>query len=69
MLVLSAAYNSPLRPLVDGDKLLSLLDRTIKFLAQNRYISPSLRRDADILSSIKRKMFFDKQSPRSDTPI
>ncbi|KAI5292511.1 hypothetical protein KEM52_006298 [Ascosphaera acerosa] len=67
MLVLSAAYNSPLRPLVDGDKLLALLNRTIKFLSQNRYISPTLRRDADILSSIKRKMF-DKQSPRFDSP-
>ncbi|KAK2782719.1 hypothetical protein FQN52_000749 [Onygenales sp. PD_12] len=57
MLVLSATYMSPLSQLVDRDTLKHLLDRTIKFLLQNRHISPSLKKDADILILIRSKIF------------
>ncbi|ODH49080.1 hypothetical protein GX48_04805 [Paracoccidioides brasiliensis] len=57
MLVLSATYMSPLSQLVDRDTLKRLLDRTIKFLSQSRHISPSLKRDADILTLIRLKIF------------
>ncbi|KAK2811343.1 hypothetical protein FQN50_002220 [Emmonsiellopsis sp. PD_5] len=57
MLVLSATYMSPLSQLVNRDTLKHLLDRTIKFLLQNRHISPSLKKDAEILTLIRRKIF------------
>ncbi|KAF4236882.1 hypothetical protein CNMCM8980_002701 [Aspergillus fumigatiaffinis] len=57
MLVLSATYMSCLSELVDRDVLEKLLKRTIKFLLQSRYISPSLRADAQILAEIYEKIF------------
>lgn len=61
MLVLAATYTSELSSLVDGNKLRRLLDRTIKFLMQSRYISPTLRKDAEILTVISRELF-DQQN-------
>lgn len=57
MLVLSATYMSCLSELVDRNVLEKLLKRTIKFLLQSRYISPSLRADARILTEIYEKIF------------
>lgn len=57
MLVLSATYMSSLSELVDRNVLEKLLKRTIKFLLQSRYISPSLRADAWILTEIYEKIF------------
>ncbi|KAF7139663.1 hypothetical protein CNMCM5793_007262 [Aspergillus hiratsukae] len=57
MLVLSATYSSSLSELVDREVLEKLLKRTIKFLLQSRYISPSLRADARILTEIYEKIF------------
>ncbi|KAF4207298.1 hypothetical protein CNMCM8927_003572 [Aspergillus lentulus] len=57
MLVLSATYVSYLSELVNRDVLEKLLKRTIKFLLQSRYISPTLRADARILSEIYEKIF------------
>ncbi|KAH1323326.1 hypothetical protein KXX47_000814 [Aspergillus fumigatus] len=57
MLVLSATYMSSLSELVDRNVLEKLLKRTIKFLLQSRYISPSLRADARILTEIYEKIF------------
>jgi hypothetical protein len=63
MLVLSATYMSGLRQLVERDELERLLKRTIRFLAQSKDISPTLRADAQILSGIYHKIF--KQSPHT----
>ncbi|KAB8240229.1 hypothetical protein BDV35DRAFT_402436 [Aspergillus flavus] len=57
MLVLSATYMSNLSGLVDRNELERLLTRTITFLLQSRYISPSLRADARILTEIYVKIF------------
>lgn len=57
MLVLSATYMSPLSELVDRHILERLLRRTIRFLLQSKYISPSLRADARILTEIYEKIF------------
>ncbi|KAB8212820.1 hypothetical protein BDV33DRAFT_210814 [Aspergillus novoparasiticus] len=57
MLVLSAAYMSNISELVDRDELERLLKRTINFLLQSRYISPTLRADARILTEIYEKIF------------
>jgi hypothetical protein len=57
MLVLSATYMSCLSELVDRNVLQKLLKRTIKFLLQSRYISPTLRADARILTEIYEKIF------------
>ncbi|KAE8353071.1 C6 finger domain protein [Aspergillus coremiiformis] len=57
MLVLSATYMSSLSELVDRNELERLLKRTINFLLQSRYISPSLRADARILTEIYEKIF------------
>ncbi|OJD10984.1 hypothetical protein AJ78_08151 [Emergomyces pasteurianus Ep9510] len=57
MLVLSATYMSSLSQLVDRETLRTLLDRTIKFLLRSRHISPSLSKDAEILTLIRRKIF------------
>lgn len=57
MLVLSATYMSSLSELVDRNVLERLLKRTIHFLLQSRYISPSLRADASILMGIYEKIF------------
>ncbi|KAL4889784.1 hypothetical protein BDV59DRAFT_204975 [Aspergillus ambiguus] len=57
MLVLSATYMSSLSELVDRNDLERLLKRTINFLLQSRYISPSLRADARILTEIYEKIF------------
>ena len=62
MLVLAATYTSNLKSLVDGEKLRKLLDRTINFLMQSRYISPTLRKDAEILTVIRRELFDQPQS-------
>ena len=63
MLVLSATYMSNLSELVDRNILERLLRRTIRFLLQSRYISPSLRADAKILTEIYEKIF--SESPGS----
>ncbi|KAF9883267.1 hypothetical protein FE257_003787, partial [Aspergillus nanangensis] len=57
MLVLSATYMSNLSELVDRNDLERLLKRTINFLLKSRYISPSLRADARILTEIYEKIF------------
>lgn len=57
MLVLAATYTSHLSQLVDRDRLRTLLDRTIEFLLQSRHISPTLCKDAEILTMIRRKIF------------
>jgi hypothetical protein len=57
MLVLSATYTSKLSSLVKGEELHKLLNRTIDFLWQSRHISPTLRKDAEILSLIRRRLF------------
>ncbi|KAG2411767.1 hypothetical protein HFD88_009323 [Aspergillus terreus] len=57
MLVLSATYKSNLSELVDRNDLERLLKRTINFLLQSRYISPSLRADARILTEIYERIF------------
>ena len=59
MLVLSAAYMSNISELVDRDELERLLKRTINFLLRSRYISPTLRADARILTEIYEKIFGD----------
>ncbi|EGD94742.1 hypothetical protein TESG_02247 [Trichophyton tonsurans CBS 112818] len=64
MLVLSATYTSQLSALVDGDKLCALLDRTIKFLLRSQHISPTLRKDAEILTLIRRKLFEQNPQPQ-----
>ncbi|EEP76018.1 predicted protein [Uncinocarpus reesii 1704] len=57
ILVLAATYTSRLSNFVDRERLRQLIDRTIKFLLRNRHISPSLRRDAEILTQIRQKLF------------
>ncbi|OAX78053.1 hypothetical protein ACJ72_07643 [Emergomyces africanus] len=67
MLVLSATYMSHLSQLVDRDTLRALLDRTIKFLLQSRHISPSLSKDAEILTLIRRQIFDSPNTSFSST--
>ncbi|KAK2762120.1 hypothetical protein FQN54_001127 [Arachnomyces sp. PD_36] len=62
LLVLSATYMSNLSKLVDRDQLRYLLRRTIAFLSKSKYISPTLRNDAEILENIYRKIFDDNSS-------
>lgn len=57
MLVLSATYQSQSSDLVDRDGLQRLLQRTIHFLLQSRYISPTLRTDTRNLTKIYEKVF------------
>lgn len=57
MLVLSATYMSNLSQLVPASVLEHLLQRTIKFLAMYKDISPTLMADAQILSGIYYKIF------------
>lgn len=57
MLVLAAAYKSLLRVLIDREKLRQLLDRTIHFLLRSKTISPTLVKDAEILSKIRQHIF------------
>ncbi|KAL2005527.1 hypothetical protein VTN00DRAFT_2738 [Thermoascus crustaceus] len=63
MLVLSATYMLSLSELVDRGVLRRLLSRTINFLLKSKNISPSLRKDADILTEIYSKIF--GESPNS----
>ncbi|KAB8253919.1 C6 finger domain protein [Aspergillus pseudonomiae] len=67
MLVLSATYMSSLSELVDRNELEKLLKRTIDFLLQSRYISPSLRADARILTEIYVKIFGNPSEWRDPT--
>ncbi|WEW57904.1 hypothetical protein PRK78_003371 [Emydomyces testavorans] len=57
ILVLAATYTSRLSNFVDRERLRQLIDRTIKFLLQSRHISPTLRKDAEILTQIRHKLF------------
>jgi hypothetical protein len=57
MLVLAATYNSHLRKLIKKEKLLNLLDRTIDFLRRHTNISPTLKKDAEILTDVKTQLF------------
>lgn len=57
MLILSAAYNSYLQPLIDGKTLKRLFGRTIGFLQKSADISPSLRRDMQQLRQLERHLF------------
>jgi hypothetical protein len=57
MLVLSAAYNSYLRPLIDKEQLKALFTRTIAILQCNAKISPSLERDMQQLIKLEKKLF------------
>ena len=65
MLVLSATYMSSLSELVNRGDLQRLLKRTIDFLLKSKNISPSLLRDAEILTGIYHKIF--NESPRNYT--
>jgi hypothetical protein len=49
MLILSAAYQSYLRPLVDGQRLKSLFALTIKILQASSGLSPQLEWDVQQL--------------------
>ena len=64
MLVLAATFRSELRYLIPEEELLRLLSRTIRFLKYSEAISPTLRQDAKVLSSIKNKLF-----PHNDNPL
>ena len=57
MLILSAAYNSYLQPLIEGKKLKVLFTRTIEFLRQGADISPPLRRDMQHLIRLEARLF------------
>lgn len=57
MLILSAAYNSYLRPLIDGKVLKNLFTRTIEFLRQSADISPPLKRDMQHLKRLEAQLF------------
>ncbi|KAI1957722.1 hypothetical protein LOZ58_005472 [Ophidiomyces ophidiicola] len=57
ILVLAATYTSRFSNFVDRERLRQLIDRTIKFLLQARNISPSLLKDAHILTQIRHKLF------------
>ncbi|KAI1998382.1 hypothetical protein LOZ49_006879, partial [Ophidiomyces ophidiicola] len=61
ILVLAATYTSRFSNFVDRERLRQLIDRTIKFLLQARNISPSLLKDAHILTQIRYKLF-DQQA-------
>ncbi|KAL2005984.1 hypothetical protein VTN00DRAFT_9638 [Thermoascus crustaceus] len=63
MLVLSATYMLSLSEFVDQGALCRLLIRTINFLLRSKNLSPSLRKDADILTEIYFKIF--GESPNS----
>lgn len=65
MLVLSATYTSYLKPLIDRDQLEDLLQRTIKFLAMHKDISPTLMADARILCGVYYKLF--KKTPATSS--
>ena len=70
MLVLAATYMSGLSELVNRDVLERLLQRTIRFLLQSRFISPSLRADARILMEVYNKIFGDPMAlPEDGTQI
>jgi hypothetical protein len=60
MLVLAATYNSRLGNLVEKPRLADLLDRTLKLLGKHSAISPTLRKDAEILTDVKTKLFDNK---------
>jgi hypothetical protein len=57
MLVLSATYNSYLRPLVDKTTLKNLFKRTIEFLRNGADISPPLKRDMQHLTRLEAQLF------------
>lgn len=57
MLILSATYNSYLRPLVSGRDLKNLFKRTIEFLRKGADISPSLKRDMGHLKQLEAQLF------------
>jgi hypothetical protein len=65
MLVLAATCNSRLGNLVEKPRLADLLDRTIKFLGKHSAISPTLRKDAEILTDVKTKLFDNKTTNNS----
>lgn len=65
MLVLAATYISPLGELVKRDQLESLFQRTITFLDQSRDISPTLRKDAEILRKCYAKIFHEELAATS----
>ncbi|KAI1979758.1 hypothetical protein LOZ53_006733 [Ophidiomyces ophidiicola] len=66
ILVLAATYTSRFSNFVDRERLRQLIDRTIKFLLQARNISPSLLKDAHILTQIRYKLF-DQQATNNST--
>ncbi len=57
MLILSAAYASYLRPLISGKTLKDLFARTIEFLRNAADISPSLKRDMQLLQRLEAQLF------------
>ncbi|KAE8397232.1 hypothetical protein BDV37DRAFT_292333 [Aspergillus pseudonomiae] len=62
-----AQFDNILSELVDRNELEKLLKRTIDFLLQSRYISPSLRADARILTEIYVKIFGNPSEWRDPT--
>jgi hypothetical protein len=65
MLVLAATFKSDLRYLVKREILEELLDRTIDFLRYSEAISPTLAKDAQVLTKIREKIFDDDNPPYS----
>ena len=57
MLILSAAYNSYLQPLIPATTLKPLFGRTIEFLRQSAEISPTLKRDMQLLIKLESRLF------------
>jgi len=59
ILVLAATYRAGLTQLVSQQNLEILLTRTIDNLNRLRPISPSLTKDAEILQSVRKFLFFE----------
>lgn len=67
MLVLAATYRAGLVELVSQETLEMLLARTINNLSRLQPISPSLAKDAEILQSVRKFLFFDANESFSST--
>ena len=64
MLILSAAYESYLQPLIEQKQLEALFIRTIEFLKWSADISPPLKKDMQMLEQLQAKLF-----PRNDLKL
>jgi hypothetical protein len=66
MLVLAGTYRSHLSRLISRKKLEELLIRTIEFLDKYSPISPTLKKDVEMLRDIKQQIFGSNRSFSSD---